>query len=151
MKKRISIEVQSVAIPLSDVKEEALLDDTSPATSKPFPDVEKEAMSIFLYEMKSVCKICDVDFQELLETKADVAPDSQEGEVDLELTNPLSNMRNESSMDYSLHDIFTPERMSDFIEGEYQVWATGAHRHVFCSWMYLPEWHRKLESLAKKC
>lgn len=51
--------------------------------------------------MKSVCMVDDVDFGDLLEAHKDVAGASLEGEIDLDLVDPLYDVRNERSMDNS--------------------------------------------------
>lgn len=61
----------------------------------------------------------------LVEADEDVTGDSLSGSVDLDLNYPLYDVRNECSMDNDLHDIFTTEDMSDFVNLARHEVATG--------------------------
>lgn len=115
------------------MKEEDVLDDIVPAASTSLPVAAKEAMSFFLDGAKSGYKAYVVHFQDGPESHEDVAGDLLEGKVDLILAYPPYNARKERSMDNSLHEIFTSEDISDFVDLGRQVLAGRPHGQVIWS------------------
>lgn len=95
-------------------------------------------MSVVLYKMKSVGIVYDMHIWDFLDAHEDVAGASPNENVDIVLTSPLYNVKNEHSIDTSSNDILMAEDMSDFVELERQLMATEAHEHAPCSWMQFP-------------
>lgn len=108
-------------------------------------------MSNILDDMKSICVVYDVNFRNLLRTSEDVEGASLEGNVNITLTDPPFNVWNERNMGNSWRYIFILEHMNEFLELERQVMVAGAHEHVFCSCIQLPNGIRRSYVCRKRC
>lgn len=87
-------------------------------------------MSIVLSEMKSFCRVYDVEFQDLLEAHEDVSSKSLEGMIDFVLTDLPCNGRTERSTDISSRDIFKSEDIRNFVKLVHRVIAPAANGYV---------------------
>lgn len=90
-----------------------MLDNIAAAASKL---LRKEAISIVLEAMNSVCTVYDVNFRDFLETQEDVEGELLEEKVHFVLTNPHYCVTYERDLDHSSHNFFTPVDMSEFVE-----------------------------------
>lgn len=100
IKGKTETEAASSDQPSSDVKEEDVMNNIVLADFTLIPDSTKKTMEIFLEEMKFVCMIYDVCFQELLEEPQSFAGDSLEGIVDHVLTDPPYHVRENAEWTY---------------------------------------------------
>lgn len=70
--------------------------------------------------------------------------------MDLALSDPPCDARKECRMNNSLHESFTAEEVSNFVEFLRQVLTLRAHEHLFCSRIQFPECYKNLESMQEE-
>lgn len=124
-----------------------------PTASTLLFDAAKEDVSIFLHEIEAVYMIYNLDFRNFLEAHGNVVGGLLEKNADLVQTDPWYNVGNEQSIDHSSHDnkIFTPERMSDFVEFSSQILSAGVLEMFSARGCRFPSGKLSWKLCRKKC
>ena len=111
-------------------------------TSDAFDDIHAHMMKTFT--------ILDDSFVEMCDTARETHGRRMEDNVDLLLTDPPYNIRNEGGKDNANHDVFTEKDMRKLCELCKTVLKPGGHGIIFCSFAQFEKYREILNSFTEE-